>query len=82
MLLGESNTALPQDPISRDKLHELLIALVNWILGLVLDLHRMIVGTPPDFIASTINLLRTTWGPQRCSFKVKEAVELTGMLNH
>jgi hypothetical protein len=39
MLLGESNTALRQDPISWDKLHELLVAPVNRILGLVLDLR-------------------------------------------
>jgi hypothetical protein len=82
MLLGESNTVLRQDPISWDKLHELLIALVNRILGLVFDLHQMTVRTPPDFVASTINLLRTTWGPHRRSFKVKEAEELTGKLNH
>jgi hypothetical protein len=55
---------------------------VNPILGLVLDLHRMTVGTPSDFVASTIDLLRMTWGPHRCSFKVKEAEELTGKLNH
>jgi hypothetical protein len=82
VLLGESNTALRQDPISWDKLHELLIAPVNRILGLVLDLHRLTVGTPPVIIASTINLLRTTWGPHRHSLKVKEAEELTGKLNH
>jgi hypothetical protein len=82
ILLCESNTAHRQDPKSWDKLHELLIAQVNWILGLVLDLRRLTVGTPPDFIASTINLLRSTWGPHRCSFKVKEAEELTGKLNH
>jgi hypothetical protein len=82
MLLGESNTTLHQDPISWDKLHELLVAPVNRILGLVLDLHRMTISTPPDFVASTINLLRTTWGSHRRSFKVKEAEELTGKLNH
>jgi hypothetical protein len=82
MLLGESNTALRQDPISLDKLHKLLVAPVNRILGLILDLRQMTVGTLPDFIVSTINLLRTTWGPHRHSFKVKEAEELTGKLNH
>jgi hypothetical protein len=82
MLLGESNTTLHQDPNSWDKLHELLVAPVNHILGLVLDLRRLTVGTPPNFVASTINLLRTTWGPHRRSFKVKEAEELTGKLNH
>jgi hypothetical protein len=38
ILLGESNTALRQDPISWDKLYELLVAPVNRILGLILDL--------------------------------------------
>jgi hypothetical protein len=82
MLLGESNMVLCQDPISWDKLHELLIAPVNRILGLILDLRPMTISTLPDFITGTINLLRTTWGPHRRSFKVKEAKELTGKLNH
>jgi hypothetical protein len=73
---------LRQDPISWDKLHELLVAPVNRILGLILDLRRLTVGIPPDFVAGTIALLRTTWGPHRCSFKAKEAEELTGKLNH
>ena len=47
ILLGESNTVLRQDPISWDKLHELLIAPINQILGLVLDLCRMTTGIPP-----------------------------------
>jgi hypothetical protein len=42
----------------------------------------MTISTPPDFIASTITLLRTTWGPHRHSFKAKEGEELTGKLNH
>ena len=37
ILLGESNTDLRQDPISWDKLHELLVTPINSILGLVLD---------------------------------------------
>jgi hypothetical protein len=70
ILLGESNTALRQDPISWDKLHKLLVALTNRILGLVLDLRSMTVGTPPEFTSATINLLGTTWGPPCCTFKV------------
>jgi hypothetical protein len=82
ILLGESNTALHQDPISWDKLHELLVAPVNRILGLVLNLRHMTIGTPPEFISAIINICRTTWGPHRLSFKVKEAEELMGKLNH
>ena len=50
ILLGESNMALHQDPISLDKLHKLLVTPVNRILGFVFDLHRMTLGTPPEFI--------------------------------
>ena len=38
LLLGHSNIAHRQDPISWDKLHELLVAPVNRILGLTLNL--------------------------------------------
>ena len=41
----------------------------------------MTVGTPPEFISVTINLLRTIWGPHHRSFKVKE-VEEAGQLTH
>jgi hypothetical protein len=82
ILLGGSNIALCHDPISWDKLHELLVAPVNRVLGLILNLCCTTAGSLPDIIASTINLLRSTWAPHRQSFKVKEAEELTGKLNH
>jgi hypothetical protein len=82
ILLGASNTSRRQDPISWDKLHELLAAPVNRILGLVLDLRRLTVGIPPEFTSATVTLLRSTWGRHRRSFRVKEAKELMGRLNH
>ncbi|KAL3803843.1 hypothetical protein HJC23_004005 [Cyclotella cryptica] len=78
LLLGDSDIARRQDPISWDKLHELHVAPVNRILGLTLNLRELTAGTPPDFVSATISLLRTTWGPHRRSFKAKEAEELTG----
>jgi len=57
ILLGDSNTALRQDPISWDKLYELRVAPVNKILGLTLDLWNLTAGTPPDFVSATITLL-------------------------
>ena len=80
--MGASNTSLHQDPISWDKLHELLAAPVNRILGLILYLRSLTIGTPPEFTSATVTLLRTTWGPHRRSFRIKEAEELTGRLNH
>ena len=81
-MLDASNTSRHQDPISWDKLHELLAAPVNRLLGLLLDLRRHTVGVPPEFTSATVALLRSTWGPHRCSFRIKEAEELTGRLNH
>ena len=63
ILLGASNTSLRQDPISWDKLHKLLVAPVNRILGLVLNLRWVTVGTPPEFVSATVSLLWTTGGP-------------------
>jgi hypothetical protein len=39
-------------------------------------------STPPEFIAAMVMLLGTTWGPHQHTFKVKEAEELMGRLNH
>ena len=74
--------ALRQDPISWEKLHELLVAPTNRILGLVLDLCSMTIGMPPEFISVTIALLSSTWGAHCRTFKVREAEVLTGKLNH
>lgn len=57
ILLGDSNLACRQDHILWEKLHELLIAPINHILGLVLDPHRMTVGR------------RNLSQLQQCSFK-------------
>jgi hypothetical protein len=54
---------LQQVPIFWDKLHELLVALVNRMLGLVLNLHGQTFGTLPEFVFMTIKILQTTWDP-------------------
>jgi hypothetical protein len=82
ILLGNSDTALRQHPISWDKLHGLLAGSINFILGLVLDLCCLTFGMTLEFISVTVYLLRTTWGHHHHSFKVKEAEELTGKLHH
>jgi hypothetical protein len=52
------------------------------VLGHVLDLFRMTVGTPQELIVATVTLFRMTCGSHGCTFKVKEAKELTDKLNH
>ena len=69
ILLGKPDLTLCQDPISWDKLLELTITPGDHVLGLVLDLHCLTIGAPPDLIAAMVHFLRTTWGPYSHSFR-------------
>jgi hypothetical protein len=50
ILLGPSALDRCQDPISFDKLKEMVIGPINRILGHVIDTHRLTVDTPEDFL--------------------------------
>ena len=82
LLLGDSDLKLRQDPISFDKMMEMLVAPINRVLGSILNTHRLTVGTPDDFLREVEKLLQTTWGPHRFTFTIKEAEELAGKLGH
>ena len=85
MILGESDLARRQDPISWDKLLEMVIHYKNVALGQLVNTRDMTVETPPEFIAKVVKLLNTTWrgGTNgRKSFKLKEAEILAGLLIH
>ena len=82
ILLGDSDLARRQDPVSFDKLIEMLVSHRNRILGHVIDTRRLTVGIPEDFLTDVVTLLDTTWGPHRKMFLAREAEELTGKLNH
>ena len=82
ILLGKSDLDFRQDPISWDKLEEMIIATCNKVLGLILNTRNMTISIPDDFIASLNKLLKTTWGPHRKSFSAQEAAELAGKLGH
>ena len=82
ILLGKSDLDLWQDPISWDKLEEMIVATCNKVLGLILNTCNMTISIPDDFIASLNTLLKTTWGPHRKSFSAQEAAELAGKLGH
>ena len=82
ILLGDSNLALRQDPVSFDKLVEMLISHFNKVLGHMVNTRSLEVGVPRSYLEEVIHLLETTWGTHRRRFKVKEAEELTGKLLH
>ena len=85
IMLGESAPDIRQDPISWDKLEEMIIHFLNKVLGQIINTRKMTVETPPEFVTKVVKLLETTWrggSKPRKSFTVKEAENLAGVLAH
>ena len=82
ILLGKSDLTRRQDPISWDKLLDMMVAPVNRVLGLTINTRLLTVGVSHDFLHDVINMLHTTWGQHHKTFVVSEAKILTGKLNH
>jgi hypothetical protein len=81
LLLGESNLAKRQDPISWDKLIEMMIHFRNIILGVIINTRRMTVMAPPEYIQKVVKLIEDKW-LRRKSFEVLAAETLVGQLAH
>ena len=79
ILLGESDLASRQDPLSWDKMKEMLINYLNKVLGQIINTRTMMVSTPPEYIAALSSSLTNTW-LHRKSFSLREISELTGRL--
>ena len=82
ILLGNSDLRRRQDPISFDKMVEMIVSYLNKVLGHIINTRTLTVGVPDEFLNETIQSLSTTWGPHRREFSVQEAAELAGKLNH
>jgi hypothetical protein len=82
MLLGESDLLKRQDPISWEKLEEMIIHFKNKILGLLINTRKMTVEPPPEYVAAVVKLLSNTWHPGRVTFYLKEIETLAGQLQH
>lgn len=82
ILLGDSDLDRRQDPISFDKMIEMMVSHLNKVLGHIINTRTLTVGVPDAFLAQTIDSLSATWGAHRRAFTVMEAAELAGKLNH
>ena len=79
ILLGRSDLAKRQDPISFDKMEEMMVSHFNKVLGKLIHTRRLDVGVPKPYVAKTLLLLRP-FHTKRKSFTVKEMETITGML--
>ena len=59
VLLSESDLASHQDPISWEKMSEMLINFRHKALGQIVSTRTMAVTTPPDYIAETAKNLHS-----------------------
>jgi hypothetical protein len=81
ILLGESDLSKRQDPISWEKMLEMLINYVNVALGLQINTRQMTIGPTQQYLTELNNLL-SHWHGQRKSFTINELETLVGKLGH
>jgi hypothetical protein len=82
ILLGPSDLKHRQDPVSFDKVIEMVVSYINKVLGHIINTRRLTVEPPAEFIAEVLKTLHTTWGDHRKQFDTQMASELAGKLNH
>lgn len=81
LLLGESCLQYRQDPVSWDKLLEMVINYHNIILGYHVNTRRMTVAIPHSYL-SQLNELLQHWHDGRKSFTIPQIEPLIGKLGH
>ncbi|KAL7523262.1 hypothetical protein ACHAXR_000668, partial [Thalassiosira sp. AJA248-18] len=79
ILLGHSDLSKRQDPISFDKMEDMMVSYLNKILGQLINTRLLDVGVPAPYISKTLVLLKP-FHYQRKSFTLKEMETITGML--
>lgn len=82
IILGDPCQSARQDPVSWDKLFDMLINFCNKILGVLINTRAMTVRVPPEFVGSTVALLSRHWHKARNLFTLPDIEELTGRLGH
>jgi hypothetical protein len=81
-LLGESDLKRRQDPVSWDKLLDMIVNYANVVLGHHINTRKMIVSTTQSYLAQLLKMLEY-WHSKRQSFTIiDEIAPLIGKLNH
>lgn len=82
ILLGKSDLDKRQDPISFDKMEDLIISWCNIVLRQFIHTSQMTIETPPDYVQATVSLMDRHWHGGRKSFRIHDIEVLTGRLCH
>lgn len=81
LLLGETDLQHRQDPVSWDKLLEMILHFMNIAIGVHINTRTMRVGVPHDYITALTDILGH-WHKKRKSFTILEIERVVGKLNH
>ncbi|KAL7546383.1 hypothetical protein ACHAWF_016015 [Thalassiosira exigua] len=82
ILLGDSDLAFRQDPISFDKLEDMMVNYTNLVLGRIINTRTMTVQMPLEYVSATLATLRKHWHKGRKRFVLSEIETLAGRLGH
>ena len=63
-------------------MEQILVSYRNKILGRVINTQTKMVATPPDYVASTVLLLKKHWHNRRQRFLISDIEALVGQLGH
>ena len=63
ILLGRSDLSKRQDPVSFDKMVEMMVSHLNKVLGQIIDTRQMNIGVPQSYIAQILMLLKAIPSP-------------------
>ena len=82
VIMGKPDTTVCQCPLAMDKWLELVVAPVQKMIGLKIDINHLTVGILAEYVSEVLDLINTTWHTRCRCFTVGEAQKLTGKLGH
>ena len=85
IVLGHSDLAQRQDPVSWDKFLEMMVDWKNRALGTEIDTRKLASRTPVEYTEKTVSILKKTWhsgNNTRHTFVINEAEVIAGRLGY
>jgi hypothetical protein len=77
VVMGEPDVAVRQCHLAMDKWIKLVIGPKQTMLGLIINTKRLTILIPAKYLQEVLDLLNSTWYPNRNCFKVSQVQKLT-----
>jgi hypothetical protein len=80
VIMGGPKIVVRQCLLAMEKWLELIIGPMQTMLGLIINTNKLTISIPYKYLKEVLDLLNSTWHPNRHHFKVSKAQKLTGKL--